>query len=430
MFKKADVVICLFFLMALLFQSCSSLKTESFDSDINHKTNYNSPMSAFKSADINGLNNFKLSTDEARFKTGLEFILNHDFISAKDVFLDIYDSTAVDSVKAEAAKIIFNILFYLSEWEKIEEFDMLANPDVEDEDNIMLLAKALARTPKERIVFNNDDSTFNWTVSPSGCPIVPCMINGRLRYFWFDTGANYSVISSDIANECDVMPIIFEHSKARTSTVRKIDIYPAVADSIAIGGAVIYNSPFVIVKEDDLKLRLFGSHTRTKIDGIIGWKIIQHLDVTVDHLQHTMRIKEPVDKNIPKSEKNFFWLGCPVVKTTDSSGTPLIFGLDIGSERSSITHSIFDKIEFDNIYQKVKPLTSAGGSVYFHAKLLSRLKLFLTGYSVEFNNIGTTYQVPHLFLRLDGILGSDFIENSVINIDIRNGVFSYKPLDL
>ena len=391
--------------------------------------NTSSIINAFKRFEHTNISNKNLHHDEILFKRGLEFISNHNFADAEKIFFEIYYHTANDTLKRESAKIIFNILFYKSDWEKIQEFDSIANKGVEDKDNIMVLAKAFSIAPNEKVVYLRDSSFVHWNKSPTGCPIIPCIINGKKRYFWFDTGANYSVISSDIAEECDVFPVISEQSKARTGTVKKISIYPAIVDSCRIGDLLIYNSPFVIVHDFDLKLRLFGSHNKTKIDGIIGWKIIQHMDITIDCINSILTIRRPVNKRIPANEKNFFWLGCPFTTLNEENGTPLIFGLDIGSENSSITHKIFDKIAFEQIYHCVKPQTSAGGSVFNYAKLISHLPVVISGHQVEFNNIGTKLQISHLFLNLDGILGSDFMENSTITLDIRNGIFKYQPAD-
>jgi len=417
------------YLSLFLFWGCRHLSTETNKAEpIAIVRTFPNPMAAFRELDPNAGTNFQLTEDEAQFKAGLEQILEHHFVPAASAFTSLYRSSGNDSIKKEAVKIIYNLLFYLSEWQRLLDFDAEAMGDSEDEDNIMVLARVLAAARKEETDFGRGISVVEWSPSPSGCPIVPCYINGRLRNFWFDTGANYSVISADIAGECNIFPLVFEQSKARTGTSRKVLIYPAIADSLRIGEMTLRNSPFVIVDEDDLKLRLFGSHSKTKIDGIIGWKAIQHMDVSINFVEQTLTIRKPVDREIAAADRNFFWLGCPVVKLIDSNQTSVIFGLDIGSEKSSITHKIFDKIEFDNIYKQVKPITSVGGSVYFHANLVSQLILLIDNHSVEFSDIGTTYQVPHLFVRLDGILGCDFMKNSIVRLDIRNGKFSFEPI--
>jgi len=387
-----------------------------------------STMNEFKNFNHSNLDEAKLTDDEILFKNGLNQIAAYNFNAAKSTFMNIFSNSSNDTLKNQAAIIIYNILFYQSQWKELRKFDSIINKGVKDKDNIMILSQAFAESPQEKVDYKEDSTTVNWSSSPTGCPIVPCFINGKKRYFWFDTGANYSVISSDIADECDVFAISSSPSKALTATVRKINIYPAIADSLQFGNTIIYNSPFVIVHDFDLKLRLIGSKPKIKIDGIIGWKAIQHTDISIDFQNQTMTIRKPRDKQIPLERKNFFWLGCPVVLLQSEDNTPLIFGLDLGAASTCITHKIFQKIDYDKIYERVKPQASAGGSVYFDAKLLSHLNLNISGEKVSFFYIGTAYQIPNLFLNLDGILGSDFLQNSLVNLDIRNGIFEYKKI--
>lgn len=365
-----------------------------------------------------------LKSDEASFNLGLIQIMTHNYSDAVTTFLELYNSITNDTLKNEIPKILFDLYFYLSEWNEILLFDSLIHQNLEDEDNIMNMAKAYAFSEKDYSLFHQDSSDIVFTVSPTGCPIVPCYINGKLYNLWFDTGANYSILSSDIAAECNVKPIILKQSKAKTSTTRKINIYPASADSLRIGGITIFNSPFVIVHDFDLKLQLFGSTRKTKIDGIIGWKAIKHFKTVINYFDRKLSIIKPVNIKNPLEKRNLFWLGCPFIKLPDTSGITLNFGLDFGSQKSSITNNIFKKIQFEKIYRITKPKTSVGGEIYFNSKMVSSLSVVLSDEDITFYDIGTTYQFPHLFPKLDGILGSDILDNSVVTIDILNGIFT------
>lgn len=365
-----------------------------------------------------------LNKNEQTFNTGLTQLMTHDFADAVHTFLDLYNSNIDDTLKNEIPKILFDLYFNLSEWKQILLFDSLIHNKLEDEDNIMNMAKAYAFDEREYTVFHNDSSDIEFTTSPTGCPVVPCYINGKLYNLWFDTGANYSILSSDIAAECNIKPIITKPSKARTSTSRKINIYPAKADSLRIGGISIINSPFVIVNDFDLKLQFFGSHRKTKIDGILGWKAIKHFKTIINFNARKLSVLKPFELNNPLEKRNFFWLGCPFVKVHDTSGIVLNFGLDFGSQKSCITNNIFQKIQFEKIYRITKPKTSVGGEVYFNSKMVPSLSIILSNEEITFYDIGTTYQLPHLFTKLDGILGSDILDNSVVTIDILNGIFT------
>ncbi len=413
------------FLVCTLLFSCSSntyIKKTPTLLDTIKPASYNNIYEAFRANDPEYLYKHCSKHEEIILLDVLNLINKLKLDSAEILLKIINDYTKDDSILFYSKKILYDLYFFKSDWSKLLVHDSLSNRDLPDEDNIMLLASAYNSIPKDSLVFNNFESTIDFRFSPSRCPIVPVLVNGRLRYFWFDTGANYSVISSDIAGECDVEPIIFEYSKAITGTTRKINIYPSFIKNLIIGNINFFNHPVVIVHDFDLKMKLF-SNKNTKIDGIIGWKAIQNMNLTIDYINKKVIIRKPIDSN--KTNRNLFWLGCPIIKLSASNGTKLNFGLDLGSESTAITNSIFKKIEFNKIYDQTKQKGSAGGWVYFNARMVSNLGVNIAGHYVEFNNIGTTFQMPRLFITLDGILGSDFISEGITRIDLINGIFDF-----
>jgi hypothetical protein len=47
----------------------------------------------------------------------------------------------------------------------------------------MVLAKAFSIAPSKKIVYLQDSAMIYWNKSPTRCPIIPCYINGKKRYF-------------------------------------------------------------------------------------------------------------------------------------------------------------------------------------------------------------------------------------------------------
>ena len=422
------------FLILLAAVSCSTTKLKIPAENEPNKTKiecypnqyFNSPLEAFRSLCTETSPDSKLNAEELLLKKALEQIKDHKFDKAEKVILNLHKLTKVDSLRKIYQMIYYDLLFIQSKWNELCIFDSLQNKNIEDADNIMVIAQAFRLSPPEIIKWTQDSSELEFTRSPTGCPIVACTINGNLKYFWFDTGANYSVLSAKTADECDVRPPIKQYSKALTGTSRKIDIYPATINELKIGNLIINHSPAVIVHDFDLQMNFFGSYRSTKIDGIIGWKAIQNMSVKVDFKNHTLTIKEPAkidDSKSNSSNRNFFWLGCPLIKAFTNTGDPLIMALDLGSEKTSITQNIFSKISFEKIYQQIQPVTSAGGSVYFNSNKVSVLTCIIDGKKYDFYNIGTTFQIPPYFVNLDGIIGMDLFEESIIAFDIKNGYF-------
>lgn len=381
--------------------------------------------SAFKNCDLTFLKNVVLSREQLLFKNALERITLNDFDSSIVILKNLINISTDTFISLSSRKIFLNLLFYKSDWQQIIHYDSLFNRSLNDDDNVLQLAKAYSKIPYEDYIFSNEENEFDIDLSPTYTPIIPVLINGYVRNFWFDTGANYSVIASDIAAECGLIPIIFEKSKALTSTTRKVDIYPTYFKTLQLGNLIIKNHPAVILHDFDLKMKLFGSTKTTKIDGIIGWKAIQNMEVTIDYKNRKMSIIKPTKKK--NIDNNLFWLSCPVIRVIGIDKQVLNFGLDLGSEKTSITNNIFNKINFDDIYQLTQQKTSAGGWIYFNSKMISYLPITVFNHTIEYFNIGTTFQLPSLFLNLDGILGNDLFLNSKIIIDISNNRFEFHP---
>ncbi len=414
--------VLVFFIFLISCSSNPAIKKNITMCDTIKSVVYNNIYEAFRGNDLEYLSKLDLKKDEIALLNTLNLIYYLKLDSAEILLKTLISSSKDDSIYFYSMKILFDLYFFKSDWSKLLNQDSLANRSLFDEDNIMLLASAYNSISKENVVYNEFESIIDFRFSPSRCPIVPVLVNGRLRYFWFDTGANYSVISSDIASECNVEPIIFKYSKALTSTSLKINIYPSYIKNLMVGNINYFNHPVVIVHDFDLKMKMFGNKN-TKIDGIIGWKAIQKMNLTIDYINKKIIIRKPIDSNF--TNRNLYWLGCPIVKFTAMNGVRLNFGLDLGSETTAITNSIFKKIAFNKIYDQTKQKGSAGGWVYFNARMVSNLGVNIADHFVEFNNIGTTFQIPHLFISLDGILGSDFISEGITRIDLTNGIFDF-----
>jgi hypothetical protein len=419
------------FIFSLCLCCSCSLKIANKNTPANEKLNFdnksdlkfNNPLYAYRQLITNDIDsNLITIIDQVLFKSIIDDIKEYDFQKAEQNALKLYSLTKDDSIKQFCQKIYYDLLFFQSKWQELLNFDSANSSHQDDVDNILILAKVFNASPKEKIRWENDSSTIQFSESPTGCPIIPCFVNGNLKYFWFDSGANYNVLSSQIADECGVHPPIKQYSKALTGTIRKIDIYPATINELKIGSLIIENSPTVIVHDFDMKMKFFGSSKTTKIDGIIGWKSMLHATICLNYPDNLLILSKPRKYSI-NGPKNFFWLACPIVQFQSDNGIPLIMALDFGSEKTSITQNIFNKISFDHIYQQVKPQNSAGGSVYFNSSMISRLSVKIDSKDFSFYNIGTTFQVPSLFVILDGIIGIDFFKEAVIKMDLVNGRF-------
>ncbi len=379
---------------------------------------------SIKNFDLEVLNKKELDSNEALFYKIIQGVIHNNY---PDVINLIEKARMCFSFPFffELHKLRINALCYLSRWKELlpTSTELFADPD-----SVFLLARAFALNPPEETTFKSELDTINFEISPAGTPIIAVEINGQKRYFWFDTGTNYSVISSGIASECRVEPIINEKSKALTSANYKIDAVPANLRTLTIGNLVIHNHPALIVDDYNLRLRLFGPNKLTKIDGIIGWGILKYAKFIIDYPQRKLIIQKPILVNINPLEANFFWSGIPIV-VAKFQKIPLLFGLDLGSERSTLTYNIFNKINFSQTYRQIKIQGSVGGWKYNPSAVVPYVEMTLGKTKIIFKNINTVEFPKDFFFNIDGFLGADLIRERITTLDLQNGIFEIREVE-
>ncbi len=410
---------CSLFAFAFLLFSCK----HSQQSEISPKQKpieYISFIESIKNFDWETLSKQKLDSNETMFLRIIQKIIHNNYADALYSIEKTLNSKSFPFF-LELHKLRTNVLFYLAQWN-----ELIPTPSgfFSDPDSVFLLARAFALNPPEDILFERELDSVNIELSRSGTPIVPIEVNGKKRYFWFDTGTNYSVISSEIASECNIIPTINERSKALTAANYKIDAIPTNLKTLRIGNLVIHNHPALIVDDYNLRLRLFGPNKLTKIDGIIGWGILKHARFIIDHSKRKLIVQKSIQSN-KSNEINFFWSGIPIV-VTKFNNIQLLFGLDFGAERSTLTHSIFNKINFTRTYQQTKVQGSVGGWKYNPSAVVPYFEMILGKSKITFKDINTIELPKDFFFNIDGFLGADFINGRITTLDLQNGNFEIR----
>jgi hypothetical protein len=289
-----------------------------------------------------------------------------------------------------------------------------------DPDSVFLLARAFSQIEKDTIVFWKEADTLSFFTAPSGAIIVKVLVNGRARNFWFDTGTNYTIVSSKTAEDCNLPILSTEKSKAITLTNFRVDVIPTYIRSLKIGEIELLNQPCLIVDDFNLKLRLFASNISTEIYGILGWKSLQNCKFTIDYKNRILIIQKP--RYEYRKEGNFFWSGVPII-IGKFDNVNLLFIFDIGAEKSLLTNNIFNKIDFQKVYTQTKKIGSVGGWKFNAGVVVPYLEFKIGTYKLTLENIQTIDIPKDYFFNIDGILGYDLIQKVKISFDIANSNF-------
>jgi predicted aspartyl protease len=371
-----------------------------------------------------------VSQDEREFAGALKLVMS-GIPEEAELVLDSLARHAADSIVRSASHILLTAaLQYQDKWKELAEISSAGSVARESADidraSVDLWASAFKDVPRRGVDFPATAVVIPLTISAAGTPMIPVQINGKLKHFWLDTGSSMSIIASDVAAECGVEPLVNDTLEVATTTGR-VGARPAAIQKLEIGGIAISSSTAMIVAAGLMEVRVGDTQTpavSVKIDGIIGFDIISRLNVQVDYAKGLVRLSKPVPMAVAASQRNFFWVGTPVVRLVSQTGVPLHLGLDTGAQETFATDQLLDKIRVRTFVGERKRIGGFAGLKEFRGRFISDVRLALRGRTLLFRNLLVFVPQVSTFVSLDGVLGSDIGRTGVVQIDAVNGIFS------
>ncbi|MFN3306221.1 MAG: pepsin/retropepsin-like aspartic protease family protein [Candidatus Kapaibacteriota bacterium] len=359
----------------------------------------------------------ELTNEELDFLDVVQYLLQNEFHLVERDVKTILAQNDNNTFKYEYLQFLTYSFLFQSKWK-----ELLPNRELYfyDPDSVFLLAQMFSTIDTQRIFFKKGIDSLSFTIAPNGAIIIQVQINGKTRNFWFDSGSNYSIVSSKTAEDCNLPIITKEKSKAITYTNYKVDVIPTYIPTLSFGNIEIVNHPALIVDDYNLKLNLWASKVPVEIYGILGWRFMQNFKVTIDYNKNTIILEKPNKKS--NLNPNFFWYGVPIV-IGKFQNKKMLFALDLGSERSYLTENVFQKVSFQKIYEQTKKIGSVGGWKFSPSWVVPYFEVYIDTFKVSFYDINTLRLSNDYFFKLDGILGLDIFKKSQISFDILNSEF-------
>ncbi|MCA9735414.1 MAG: aspartyl protease family protein [Deferribacteres bacterium] len=394
-----------------------------------HHPSYKDVWSALMAlqTDMDSLQRFAPGIEMELFSKGLEYVRHGEDRQAEIIFKALSDTAFNPLVRKQSGKIYANLLFNAGKFQELSRLRESAPATDSSEVDNGVLINAFRLAARETYHFPDNPVKLPLALSKTGTPVVPVRLNGRKFNFWIDTGAGLSVLSSEVAEKCGVQTIGKETTSAGTATSKRVNIRPAIIDSLHISSLCIDNHPAIIIDKSDLEFKLLGLITMVKIDGIIGWNAIRNMRLEIDFANHEVSISKPRQRNSLPS--NLFWLGYPIVELISENGVPLYFGLDTGARKSAVTQNIFTKIKAQPGVAKKETVGSAGGFEELERKTLANMTLHLGKYQLQFRDIKTLPAKGAVFIKTDGVIGSDVFNGARLIIDYQNNYLGYEALN-
>ena len=364
------------------------------------------------------------------FAVSLGYMMKGEMEPAEAGFASL-QATADDSLLRAGARVAYSaVLQYEEKWATLSKVLPFVAPNRDvDRAGVERWAAAFTGLPSKSVDFPGHLVVLPLTLSDAGTPMIPVRIHGRDFHFWLDTGSSLTIVSSNVASALGLTPLSADTLEMVTNTGR-VSARAAFVDRIELGQVMVRNATAMIVDERSMEMRemtkIDASHPApVKIDGIIGYDIIQRLDIEIDYGGSRIRLRNPsARRNTDPSSRNLFWLGVPVVRALATDGTSLHFGLDTGAQETFGTETLLDKLDIEPDRRDPRKVGGLAGSATLQTPIVHQLRVAIRDHPLFLKELLIYAPVYRTLVSLDGVLGADISRVGVVRMDATNGIFS------
>lgn len=314
---------------------------------------------------------------------------------------------------------LVNLYFFQKKWDSIVKIYSLRSISKSENTSMLDLARFYSKYSAEKIVLN---STLSMPYKPNraGNPIVEVTVNGKRYNFWVDTGCGMTLLSTRTAKECNIKLDPSTGTNARAATGKIVNTTPGVIDSLSIDNLRVYNHHCIVFENKNLEFKVLGIRLM-KIDGIIGWNLLQEFDVTINDKTKTFSLSAAVNG---ENKANFYWWGKPLVACKDTVGKPLLFFIDTGASKAGLYEPSLGKIDTTNAIKKSTHMISVGGYKKYSSYMLPGVKLDAGGQRLILKNVSTLPSNTNEMFEIDGVLGMKELKNRIMHFNVKQGFFT------
>jgi predicted aspartyl protease len=253
-----------------------------------------------------------------------------------------------------------------------------------------------------------------------GTFLLEAKINGYPAILMLDTGAEYSVLDRDFAHRLGLRPVAvaniqkpYSSDKTEIMLVHNLDIQS------------IHSKDLKVITDD---LTASSVALGVHIDGALGNDLLRKFTVTLDYSAGSVRfdrtsiVHHGTPIKLGRIENRY-------VAHLNFDGVPLMLLLDTGTNFSALSQSRWGKLN-----QKKTALSLLDGVRTSGTSAVSKLvcvhEMALGG--ISYQNLPMRVQPPTSvgFLAdpdVDGLLGSDFLRQFVVVLDLANDTLYLRP---
>jgi predicted aspartyl protease len=215
-------------------------------------------------------------------------------------------------------------------WEAMLAF--MAEFDLQEAHSERLrFAQFMAALPARKIEFSAPANPVPFKLRMGDMVVVEVNINGVKAQLLVDTGWRVTWLSSKFARRAGVQRLT-DSSTVSTPPVGLRSVPQALVLELQLGGTIVRNMPVSI---GSVSLVEFG----LRVDGVLGWDLLQYMDVTWDFPAKVMTLAPP--RETAPIAVALSGRAAPILTVISPAGRPLDLLLDTGMHAGRAAVSLY-----------------------------------------------------------------------------------------
>jgi hypothetical protein len=362
--------------------------------------------------DLSYVRNHPINSEQRRYAQALANMDRGDIDRGIEIARDLQERGSDATARKNARKLLNTMFVAQWQWDRIilpDPNEVLSESDAEAKE----IAEQIRRLPRQEHEFHEPVVQIQ-AEKRKELLFLPVQINGRTRSLALDTGADGTVLASDVAALCGVELVPNYTHKGRTINGYVTSQLGRI-DRLDVGGLAIHSHPVAVFPKRDTLTPGF------QIDGVLGCMAIRAMDIEIDYNTSIVTIRKPeARKDVTANLLPTHSLTCRVRTPT---GIPALMTFDTGAYTTILFKNSLSYLGLAPRGRAISRFTTFGSQKSTLSGIIPEMDFVLGTSQVHWTN---TITIPDPYgepgpVKPVGVLGSDiFRDGGHVRIDWTN----------
>lgn len=256
----------------------------------------------------------------------------------------------------------------------------------------------------------------SFTLQKRGHVVVTLFVNGRPKRFMVDTGAQRTMLSTQLATELGLATLV--DAKLINSLGQSLPSSVTLLDSIRLGALQVKHIPVGVQS-------LWGFN----VDGALGWDILRQFRTTIDYANRTITLANPAGpvSSIP----NLLGGSRPLLQVQNKTGGYMTLFGDTGDNgRVILTPQGKAKLTDGRPGHILNLTLGFGGQMRLRrTNAMKRFTIQADGHARQLRKQSAELPEEQISsVLIDGLIGSGFFRHGRLTLDPARNRYDYQPV--